>query len=544
MTMIPDSLGKSVGDSTVKPIQGTQDFLDNVLIENTMPALTGYQDVNQWLKPLRQLHIKNLNARSYVTAYPVGTQVGTYRQTKQVALTTTGPAGWSPARALGRFYCDSNGVWKINFTISGTFTSAAVTSISVGITGITFKNVTNANTSISATVGTATPSRAYTAPNTGTMTTDGFSTTTNLIIFSGDAELDSEPTTYTTQANMEGGNVAVASAPYGGLTAYSPTQNRIYLAPYNQATATLWQYIDCSNGSLVSYTHGATCVAGAYVGGVHSPTQDRTTGSVVGYVHGASGVQATTALGGCFCPTQNRIYFSPFIQSNQPTWYYIDCTNGAVVAYTHGATVGAQGYEGLAFSPTQNRIYMAPRNQATVSIWHYIDCSNGSVVAYTHGATGLTNAAYIGACYSPTQNRIYFIPGAHATATTWHYVDCSNGSIVAYTHGITAVGSAYQGAAYHPALNRIYMAPYYQASATQWHYIDCSNGSVVAYSHGQGSIVAGAYQGPCYSPLQNRIYLAPAAQATATVWHYIGATADTTGLSPHMFGSTILTSNF
>lgn len=25
---------------------------------------------------------------------------------------------------------------------------------------------------------------------------------------------------------------------------------------------------------------------------------------------------------------------------------------------------------------------------------------------------------------------------------------------------------------------------------------------------------------------------------------YVGATADTTGLSPHMFGSTILTSNF
>jgi hypothetical protein len=444
-----------------------------------LPALTGAQSVTQWLQPLLPLHAKNVNARAYVASYPVGTQTGTVRQTKWLDITssvTSNITNPTVRYARARFFVDSAGQWAMDFhtyIISTGQSIATGSGVSVGISNIVTANISGyygAPISCYLLPGSGViSSQAWLSDNQSslqiTIINTGSTQTMTQIGVSGVIYLKQEPTTYTTQANMEGGNAAVASAPYGGLTAYSPTQNRIYLAPYNQATATTWQYIDCNNGSIVSYTHGATCVAG--------------------------------------------------------------------------------GYEGLAFSPTQNRIYMAPRGQATTTTWHYIDCSNGSVVAYTHGATGITsNVAYIGACYSPTQNRIYFIPGAHATATTWHYVDCSNGSIVAYTHGTTAVGSAYQGAAYHPALNRIYMAPYYQSSATMWHYIDCSNGSVVAYSHGQGVLVAGAYQGPCYSPLQNRIYLAPTQQATASVWHYVGATADTTGLSPHMFGSTILTSNF
>ena len=81
----------------------------------------------------------------------------------------------------------------------------------------------------------------------------------------------------------------------GGV--YSPTQNRIYLVPYGQATSTTWHYIDCNIGSLVGYT-APSLGSGAYFGGIYSPTQD-------------------------------RVYFAPFLQGNQSTWNHIDCATGS-----------------------------------------------------------------------------------------------------------------------------------------------------------------------------------------------------------------------
>ena len=81
----------------------------------------------------------------------------------------------------------------------------------------------------------------------------------------------------------------------GGV--YSPTQNRIYLVPYGQATSATWYYIDCNTGLIVGYT-GISLISGAYFGGVYSPTQD-------------------------------RVYFAPFLQGDQSTWNYIDCATGS-----------------------------------------------------------------------------------------------------------------------------------------------------------------------------------------------------------------------
>ena len=134
---------------------------------------------------------------------------------------------------------------------------------------------------------------------------------------------------------------AVPGAYFGGV--YSPTQNRIYFAPYYQSTATSWHYIDCANGSVVAYSHtGVTAVSIAYQGGVYSPTQ-------------------------------NRIYFVP--QTQATSWHYINCDTGSVVAYSHtGATAVDNAYAGGVYSPTQNRIYFVPDYQSTATSWHYIDC--------------------------------------------------------------------------------------------------------------------------------------------------------------------------
>ena len=135
------------------------------------------------------------------------------------------------------------------------------------------------------------------------------------------------------------GITAVASGYMGGV--YSPTQNRIYLAPHAQSNQPNWHYIDCSTGAVVPYAHGATAEANGYVGGVYSPTQ-------------------------------NRIYLVPLAQANQTNWHYINCATGAVVAYAHGATAVASGYQGGVYSPTQNRIYLVPFAQANQTNWHYI----------------------------------------------------------------------------------------------------------------------------------------------------------------------------
>ena len=102
--------------------------------------------------------------------------------------------------------------------------------------------------------------------------------------------------------------------------------------------------------------------------------------------------------------------------------------------------------------------------------WHYINCANGEVVAYAHGATAVANA-YNGGVYSPTQNRIYLVPYAQANQTNWHYINCANGEVVAYAHGVTAVANGYYGGVYSPTQNRIYLVPYAQANQTNWHYI-------------------------------------------------------------------------
>jgi len=205
-----------------------------------------------------------------------------------------------------------------------------------------------------------------------------------------------------------------------------------------------------------------------------------------------------------------------------------------VVAYTHGfgTSLPILAYFGGVYSPTQNRIYMIPFGISNVADWHYIDCSNGNVVAYTHGfGTALSFTAYTFGVYSPTQNRIYMNPNGISNVADWHYIDCSNGNVVAYTHGFgTALpSSVYFSGVYSPTQNRIYMIPYGISNQANWHYIDCDNGNVVAYTHGFGTTLSfTAYLGGVYSPTQNRIYMIPNSISDVADWHYIQTFSDIT----------------
>lgn len=178
---------------------------------------------------------------------------------------------------------------------------------------------------------------------------------------------------------------------------------KIYLAPYSQATATVWHYIDStitpgSAGCVVAYTHGVTTVDGAYYGAVLAPDDkiyllpfhqstatvwhyiDTTitpgsAGHVVAYTHGAS-VTATGYAGGSLAP-DGKIYLTPNAQSTAAVWHYIDTTKtpgtvGHVVAYSHNSTGITGTYVFGSVVTTNGRIYLTPSTQGTATVWHYI----------------------------------------------------------------------------------------------------------------------------------------------------------------------------
>lgn len=350
------------------------------------------------------------------------------------------------------------------------------------------------------------------------------------------------------------GTVLTSDEGYQGAC-YSPSQNRIYLVPYNSSNVATWHYIDCNTGNVVGYTHGfgTSIVNNAYSGACFSPTQNRiylvpvvisnqsswhyidcSNGNVVDYTHGfGTSLPSSAYNGACYSPTQNCIYLVPYGIASEEKWHYIDCSNGNVVEYTHGFGINGitgNAYLGACYSPTQNRIYFSPYDQSDDGKWHYVDCDTGNIVEYTHGfGTTLPYDSYYGACYSPTQNRIYLVPFIISSSASWHYIDCDTGNVVDYEHGYgtTLPILGYTTACYSPSKNRIYLIPRNIRAQSTWHYIDCDTGNVVGYEHGYGtSLSSHSYNGACYSPTQNRIYLVPNNVDSLTEWHYIQTFAD------------------
>jgi hypothetical protein len=294
-----------------------------------------------------------------------------------------------------------------------------------------------------------------------------------------------------------GGTDTVNGSYVGG--AYSPTQNRIYLGPFlqsdpAQAALSNWHYIDCNTGTVGSYTRPPSGRASGYTGG-------------------------------CYSPIQNRIYFTPYSMGQPPAdntgvddtskWHYINCDDGTLGRYPNPGNAVSNAYYGSVYSPNQNRIYFVPSAQANQPVWHYINCDDGTVGEYPSPGNAVAGA-YWGGVYSPTQDRIYFVPYAQADQAVWHYIDCAFSTgpnmLKSYTNTSTAVANAYQCGVYSPVDNIIYFAPYAQANPATigtttalFHYINGSDGTIGYYPN-PGNLVNEAFRGGAYSPTENRIY--------------------------------------
>ena len=270
---------------------------------------------------------------------------------------------------------------------------------------------------------------------------------------------------------------------------YSPVQNRIYLMPTTQFTASQWHYIDCNDGRVVSYEPGLNLdelalYSRAY--GEDDPNEHA----------------QPWYWGGTYSPTQDRIYLTPFKQAENLTklmllpevahhavkWHYIDCATNTLGSYDHnlpwtGHTPPEWSdpeepprgwgtlYMNAIFSPMQNRIYflaITADGGGKTEGFHYIDCNTGELVLRkSEDRTVMNKLLFWGnpyAVYSPTSNRIYYSDVNHSLyvgnitdGTHGVYLDCDTDEYIFYE-----LDDNYYGLPFHPALffsplnNRLY----------------------------------------------------------------------------------------
>lgn len=154
--------------------------------------------------------------------------VGATKRTKQLDITVSClQTGWSTVRAKAIFYADSSGVWRMRFNIAGSYNLASITGLTIAVTGVTFLNVSGCFQACSGFIGaTSQGVRSYVTANTGNIILEIVSASTaTTAAVSGDVELNAQPTTYTTAANMEGVTavevyIAPASGGSSGLINY------------------------------------------------------------------------------------------------------------------------------------------------------------------------------------------------------------------------------------------------------------------------------------------------------------------------------------
>lgn len=196
-----------------------------------------------------QLGIRNSN-----TIIPLTSST---KRTKEIALTfSSAPTGWATVRAVGIFYADSNGVWRLKFNIEGTLDSANTGALVVA--GVTFYTTGNIRQvcSVNAAGGAPTANYSYTDYSNNGIFWNVTNNVTTIILY-GDVELASEPT----WASLG----TTAAAAMEGVVAVD-----VYIAPASATSAGLLNYYQEDDTTLAAATFNwdGTRKTNAFVGRV------------------------------------------------------------------------------------------------------------------------------------------------------------------------------------------------------------------------------------------------------------------------------------
>jgi hypothetical protein len=201
------------------------------------------------------------------------------KRTKQVNLSLAAGAGFtldSTSRAVAIFYADSSGNWRMRFNIEVTGDCASGQNWKLAINNVTFKNTGGVGQAISLSVYDSTFDTALCLAEDNTSNlwwyVVGLSATSlsnTKMLFSGDVELNAEPTTYTTAANMEGVTavdvyIAPASPIISGLVS-TEAQTFAGVKTFNDGV----KLDDAAGQSILNFyaTTLVSAASGTYTGG-------------------------------------------------------------------------------------------------------------------------------------------------------------------------------------------------------------------------------------------------------------------------------------
>jgi hypothetical protein len=120
------------------------------------------------------------------------------KRTKELDISVycTGNPAFSAVTAKCMFYADSSNNWRMIFNIRGAVASGSRTSQTCTIAGIVFKSTSDFYQTVTAgsDSGSAVAGYGYTTPSGGVLTMQHGTATTTSYSYSGDVELDAEPT--------------------------------------------------------------------------------------------------------------------------------------------------------------------------------------------------------------------------------------------------------------------------------------------------------------------------------------------------------------
>lgn len=181
-------------------------------------------------------------------------------KTTDITFATTGASlgTYAIPRASVIFYADSAGNWRMRFNISMVCSSGSRADVTATFVNVIFKNVADFKQAITVTTDSASGVFGFAAPNTATITMFHGTSTTDEYNLSGDVELNAEPTTYTTAANMEG--VVAADV-------YIPPASASVDGIVNRSAQTI-----AGDKNLTGQTTVASGAVGSFAWGAGTPT--------------------------------------------------------------------------------------------------------------------------------------------------------------------------------------------------------------------------------------------------------------------------------
>ena len=277
---------------------------------------------------------------------------------------------------------------------------------------------------------------------------------------------------------------------------YSPIQNKIYFLPFMQTVMSNWHGIDCNDGTVFSYQPNIDFNELAfplgtpktsegqqpfYFGGGYSPTQDR--------IYLAPFLQAQFMTVMAYSESEFNLLKWHYIDCTTET---VGSYDHGLPWLEGGSETVTEGYSGpdwpmyqyvfSTYSPMENKIYFnLLAGTPGIRGIHYVDCNTGLVGMHLIERGDVESETYVpyfvffmvsAPVYSPLQNRIHFFRNVEIQETIGEgenteiitvykkcYIDCTTGETVYYPATLMNTPTT---SFYSPLNNRFYFSIYNQ----------------------------------------------------------------------------------